>query len=234
MDITRRDFLKTVAAASFVPVVSGTSPASAWMVNRRNMWSPDRTSDEMLVRCDRLLAADPNNVLALVHRGQIPCIYIDPKLAWADLTKAISLEPVNPCCFYIRGVCFDNAQDLQNAISLLSMGGDVTGEAICSSSPDYYIWRGTEANELHYKSLRELGYAHQEHGRFHEAIATFKKAAQFEVISPENLETWANASFNVGSYCLAIVEYDRLIAIEPKAEFIRRRQECWAAIRRYQ
>jgi hypothetical protein len=132
----------------------------------------------------------------------------------------------------MRGVCFDRADNLRHAVHILSMSGDVTGRAICSSSPDYYQWRhGTEAGEILYMAHRDLGYAEAEHCRFDEAVAAFEKAGRFEVISTENLEMWAESSFAVGTYTRALVEFDRLIAIQPRAEFIRRRDECWAAIK---
>lgn len=121
---------------------------------------------------------------------------------------------------------------MKKAISLLSVSGDTTGTAICCSTPDYYRWRhGTEAGELLYMSHRELGGVLEEQQKYAEAIAAYKMAAEFEIISPEDLETWAEASFAVGS-CRALVEFDRLIAIEPRAELLRRREECWAVIRR--
>jgi hypothetical protein len=124
--MNRRSFLKTVAAAAVLPV-AGSSPATTWAVNRRNMWPHDPTSEETLLRCNRLLAVNENDTLALVHRGSIPVIYFDQMQAWADLSRAISLEPLNPCCWYIRGTCFDRADDLRHAISLFSKGGDIIG-----------------------------------------------------------------------------------------------------------
>jgi hypothetical protein len=91
------------------------------------MWAPDLTSDQTFRRCNRLLAVNEYDALALVHRGSIPVIYFDPMHAWADLSRAISLEPLNPCVWYIRGTCFDRADDLCQAISLLSKGGDIIG-----------------------------------------------------------------------------------------------------------
>ena len=146
MAANRRDFLKAVAAAAVLPVSSGT-PATTWAVSRRNMWAPDRTSAETLARCNRLLGVDKNDTLALVHRGSIPVIYFDQIQAWADLSRAISLELANPCCWYIRGTCFDRASDLLHAISLLSKCETIAGMA---------TWTGTDDAELFYMAQREL------------------------------------------------------------------------------
>src|SRR5688572_25157424 len=122
MGVNRRDFLKAVAASAVLPLASGTNPATIWAVSRATMWPHDLTSDETVNRCDRLLAANPDDVLTLVHRGSVPAIYLDPKQASTDLSRAISLEPQNPCVWYVRGVCFDRAEDLRHAIRLLSKG----------------------------------------------------------------------------------------------------------------
>lgn len=231
MDITRRDFMKAVAVGAVLPVAGESRRALAWTVNRRNMWSPDRTSAETLARCDKIIAADPNDVLALVHRGQISAIYYDSKLAWNDLTKAVSLEGANPAVRYIRGTCGDVVGDLQQAIGLLTMSSNIDGMAMCSSQPDLYEWRGTDTGDLLYMSHRELGFVLEEQGQFADSIATYRKASAFEAISQDDLKTWAESSFDVGIFCRAIVEYDRLIAIEPRDEFVRQREECWARIR---
>lgn len=224
MDVTRRDFLRSVAAAAFVPMSASRSPAFA--VNRKNMWSPERTSDETLARCNRLLANNPDDVLALVHRGQTCSIYFDSKLAWVDLTKAISLEGANPAVRYIRGTCCDVAEDLRQGIHFLTANGDIDGRAICTSQPDIYKWQGTDDGELLFMSYRELGFVLEEQGTFADSIAAYHRAYAFEVISPHDLKTWAESSFDVGIFCRAVVEYDRLIAIEPRDEFVRRREEC--------
>lgn len=225
MDMNRREFLKAVAVVAALPEAGGISPASTWTVNRKNMWGPDRTSEEALTRCNRILVADPNNVLALVHRGSVPEIYTDKAQAWGDLTRATALEPGNPCIYYLRRVCFDKVDDLRHASVLLETGNP-SGKAICSSAPDYYKWDGTEESELFYLAQRELGFTLGQYRRFPESVAAYKKAASFEVISQENLEAWAESSFLVETYSRAFVEYDRLIVIEPKCEYIRRREEC--------
>lgn len=225
MNISRRDFVKAVAAAAVLPAVGSSSPASASAVNRRNMWSPDRTSDETLRRCNGILAADPNNVLALVHRGQVPVIYTDQEQAWKDLSRAIYIEPTNPCVHYIRGVCFDNSQDLQNAIALLSRIGDIDGKAICTGQPDIYHWTtGTDDGELFYMSHRELGFVLEQGGRYDEALAAFEVVASFQVISQADLERWTSPQ--VGRWCESVVGYKRLIEIEPRPEYFQRLEEC--------
>src|SRR5438270_721722 len=103
MSLTRRDFMKAVAVGAVLPAVGASSPASAWAVNRRNMWPHDLTSAETLSRCDKILAIYPNDVLAHVHRGSIPLV-IERQQAWTDLTRAISLESANPCVYYMRGI----------------------------------------------------------------------------------------------------------------------------------
>jgi hypothetical protein len=120
MRINRRDFVKSIAV---VPLVGTNSPVPTWAVTRGTMWSPDRTAAETLSRCNRHLAANPDDVLALAHRGQVSSIYYEPTLGWADLSRAISLEP-SPCCFYLRGVCFDVVADLRHAVWLLSQMDD--------------------------------------------------------------------------------------------------------------
>ncbi len=125
MDLTRRDFVKTVAAA-VVPSLSEGSTATTWVVNRGNMWPPDADDMRTLARCNRLLAVNENDALSLVHRGSIP-ILVERQQAWADLTRAIRLEPANPCVWYIRGTCFNRVDDLRHAASLLSKRGDIIG-----------------------------------------------------------------------------------------------------------
>lgn len=221
--MNRRSFLKTVAAAAVVPVAS-ISPA--FTVNRRNMWSPDATSEETLVRCNRILAANPDDVLALIHRGQVPAIYTDPKQAWADHSRAISLEPTNPCCWYIRGVCFDVITDLQHAIGLLSKGDEICGKALCSEQPDLYCWTGTEDGELFFMANRELGSASEGQGHMNEALAAFEWAWSFQVITQADLERWSESDMQVGRWCEAVIGYRSLIEIEPKAEYRLRLEEC--------
>jgi hypothetical protein len=141
--MTRRDFVKMVAATAVVPSVSEGDPATTWVVNRSNMWPPDADDMKTLARCNRFLAVDENDTLALVHRGSIPLL-IERQQAWADLSRAISLEPANPCCWYVRGTCFELASDLREAISLLSK----SGLANLTSTDDA---------ELYFMAHRELG-----------------------------------------------------------------------------
>jgi hypothetical protein len=112
------------------------------------MWSPDCDDTKTLVRCDRLLAVNENDTLALIHRGSIP-ILVERQQAWVDLTKAISLEPANPCVWYVRGTCFERASDLRRAISLLSKSGMSEGMA---------NWTSTDDAELYFMAHRELGF----------------------------------------------------------------------------
>lgn len=147
MNLTRREFMAVVAAAAAVPSLSEGNPATTWVVNRSNMWPPDADDMRTLARCNRLLAANENDILALVHRGTIPLL-IERKQAWADLTKAVSLEPGNPCVWYVRGTCFDRASDLRQAISLLSKIGRSDGVA---------NWTSTDDAEIYFMAHRELG-----------------------------------------------------------------------------
>lgn len=147
MKMTRRDFVKMVAATAVVPSLSEGSPATTWVVNRSNMWPPDADDMRTLARCNRLLASNENHTLALVHRGTIP-ILVERHQAWADLAKAVSLEPANPCVWYVRGTCFDRACDLRHAISLLSKSG--MSECVAN-------WTSTDHAELCFMAHRELG-----------------------------------------------------------------------------
>lgn len=229
MKLNRRQFVKAVIATTFLPAAE-VSSSPAFTVDRSNMWTPDTTSEETISRCNKILAVDPNNVLALIHRGQIPAIYTDSKQAWTDLTRAIALEPTNPCCRYIRGVCFDNAEDLQHAASLLSKNGDIGGKAICTSQPDIYEWRGSDDSELLYMAYRELGSV-QEESRIDEALVAFERAASFQVISQTDLERWTESDTQVGRICEAVANYRRLIAIQPKASYHRSLEECLRWVR---
>lgn len=226
MKMTRRDFVKAVASAVLVPVAGGTGPATTWAVNRRNMWSPDCTSDGTLNRCNRLLVSNPDDVLALIHRGQVPSVYTDAKQAWADLSRAIELEFANPCCWYIRGVCFHVAADLKYAILLLSKSGDIDGKATCTSVPDLYHFHGTDDGELLYLSYRELGSVLEGQGRIEEALAAFERAASFRVIAQADLQRWCEADMQAGRLCEAVIGYRMLIGIENKAEYRHRLQEA--------
>lgn len=147
MNMTRRDFVKMVAAAAVVPSLSEGDPATTWVVNRSNMWPPDADDMRTLARCNRLLAFNENHTLALVHRGTIP-ILVERQQAWADLSKAVNLEPANPCVWYIRGTCFERVNDLRHAISLLSKCRTIDGVA---------TWASTDDAELHFMAHRELG-----------------------------------------------------------------------------
>jgi hypothetical protein len=83
-----------------------------------------------------------------------------------------------------------------------------------------------------YLSLRELGFAEEQAGRFGAAISAYTDAAAFEVISSNGLWTWAESSFAVGSNCRALVAFEKLIdTTGPRSEFVRRQNECWAAMK---
>lgn len=222
--MNRRDFLKTVAATAVLPVV-GDSPATTWAVDRGNMWAPDATSEETLARCDRLLAADDNCILALCHRGQVSSFVRAKALAEADLMRAIGLE-ASPALFYIRGVTLDRTEDLRHAINLLTAGGDIGGTAICTSQPDIYKWTGTDDGELLYLSYRELGSAEEGQGHVDEALVAFERAASFRVISQPDLERWCEGCTKVGRWCEAVVSYKRLIGMQAKPEYFKRLEEC--------
>lgn len=225
MDISRREFLKAVVVGAALPGVGASNPASAWTVNRRNMWPHDLTSAKTLTRCDKILAIDSDNVLARVHRGSVPEIYTDKTRAWDDLSRAVTLEQGNPCVHYVRGVAFDNAPDLQDAISLLSMGG-VTGKAICSSTPDIYSWDGDDRSELYFLAHRELGSVFESAGRYDEALAAFEVVASYQIISQPHLERWTQGSPKVGRFAEGLLGYRTLIEMEPKADYIKGLEEC--------
>lgn len=224
MDVTWREFLKAVVAAAVVLMVRGTSPA--FTVNRRNMWPHEVTSAETLARCDRILAANPSDVLALCHRGQVSPFVRAGELAEADLTRAVRLEPDNPALYYVRGVTLNRAADLHYAIGLLMAGGDIGSKAFCTSEPDIYHWTGTDDAELFYMAHRELGSVLEEEGLVDEALAAFECAVSFQVISQADLEKWCESDMQVGRWCEAVIGYRRLIEIEPKAEYHRRLGEC--------
>lgn len=95
MNMTRRDFVKAVAAAAVVPSMSKGSPATTWAVNRGNMWPPDADDMRTLARCNRLLAVNENDALSLVHRGTIP-ILVERRQAWADLRDCFKTV-AKPC-----------------------------------------------------------------------------------------------------------------------------------------
>jgi hypothetical protein len=232
--MTRRDFVKAVALTAVMPVAD-TSPALAWAVSRASMWAPDADSTITLARCNRLLATNPDDVLSLVHRGQLPSIYLDPKQAWTDLTRAITLEP-SPCCFYLRGTCFNVVADLRHAVSLLSMSGDIDGRAICTSQPDIYKWHGSDDGELYYMAQRELGSILEEKGRIGAALVAFERAASFRVIAQADLERWCEADIQVGRVCEAVIGYRSLTEVENRAEYRRRLQEAesWLRVPRHE
>jgi tetratricopeptide (TPR) repeat protein len=227
--ITRRQFMQAVAAAA---VLSGSGTShTAWAVNRANMWPHDSSSADTLARCNRLLATDPDDVLALCHRGQVSAFVRAEALGEADLSKAICLEPNNPALYYIRGVTLNRAADLRYAIGLLSVGGDSTGKAICGSTPDYYCWHGNDQNELLFIAYLAIGSVLEEEGRKAEALIAFERAASFRVISQADLERWCESDMQVGRWCEAVIGYRRLIEIEPKAEYRRRLDECRRRLR---
>ncbi len=224
MDVSRRDFLKAVAVGAALPAVGASNTASTWTVNRTNMWPHDLTSAETMVRCDKILAIDGDNVLARVHRGSVPEIYTDKARAWADLSRAVFLENTNPAVYYMRGVCFDRADDLMHAILLLTAGGDIGGKAICSSTPDTYIWDGD--GELFYMAHRELGFVLEQEGRYDEALAAFEVVASYQIISQPDLERWTQGSPKVGRFAEGLLGYRTLIEMEPRAEYYRGLEEC--------
>lgn len=227
MDLTRREFVKAVAAA-VVPVASGSSPA--FTVHRSNMWAPDADSTRTLTRCDRVLMKNPDDVLALCHRGQVSPFLRPKALAEVDLNRAVSLEP-SPAMCYIRGVVLERADNLEHAILLLTRYTDIGGKAICTSQPDIYHWHGSDDGELLYLSFRELGSVLEGQGRIEEAPAAFERAASFRVISQADLERWCEADMQVGRLCEAVIGYTKLVEIEDKAEYRQRLVECQRCLR---
>lgn len=224
MNRTRRQFLKVVAAAAILPAAG--SSGRAFTVNQRNMWPHELTSAETLARCDRVLAANPHDVLCLCHRGQVSPFVRVETLAEADLTRVICLEPDNPALYYVRGVTLNRAADLMHAIGLLKAGGDIGGTAFCTSEPDIYRWRGADDGQLFYKAHRELGSILEEAGRFDEALAAFQRAASFRVISQADLERWSESDMQVGRLAEAYIGYKTLSEIEPKVEYRQCLEEC--------
>lgn len=222
MDLSRRQFMKALAAV--LPAVGNNSPART--VTRRNMWPNDLTSHETLARCDRLLAANLSDVLALCHRGQVSPFVRAEALAEADLTRAVRLEPDNPALYYVRGVTLNRAADLYHAIGLLKAGGDISGKAICTSEPDIYEWHGTDNGELLYMAHRELGSVLEDDGRIDEALVAFEVVASFQVISQADLEKWCESDMQVGRWCEAYIDFRRLIVKDDKAEYRQRLEGC--------
>ncbi len=225
MNLTRRDFVKAIAAAAVVPSLSEGSTASIWTVNRGNMWAFDGDDTKTLARCDRTLAANPDDVLALCHRGQVSCFVRSKTLAEVDLNRAVSLE-ASPAMHYIRGVILESATDLDQAITLLTAGGDIDGKAVCTNQPDIYKWHGTDQGELLYMAQRELGGVLEEAGCIDEALVAFERAASFRVIFLADLERWTESSTQVGRWCEAVIGYRRLIEIQPRPDYFKRREEC--------
>jgi len=224
VDLTRRQFMKAVAAAAVLPAAG--SKVTAFTVTRSNMWAYDRTSEETLARCDRILAANPNDVLARCHRGQVSPFVKAEALGEADLTRAIWLEPDNPALYYVRGVTLNRALDLQYAIGLLLKGGDIEGKALCTSQPDIQVWDGDDRSELFYMAHRELGSILEQEGRCDEAIAAFEVVASFQVITQADLERWTESSIQVGRWCESVVGIRRLIEMQPRPAYFKRLEEC--------
>lgn len=224
MEINRRDFFKTVAAAVVLPVVGG-NPAPNWAVDRRNMWAHDLTSEETLVRCDRILATNPDDVLALCHRGQVSPFVRAKHHADADLTRAISLE-TSPALLYIRGVTFDRSSDLQHAINMLTAVGEISGKALCTSIPDIYDWSGNGNGELLYLTYRELGSVLEDQGQHDKALGAFNVVASFQSISQADLERWTISDMQMGRLCEGVVGCRRLIQMDQKADYFEWLDEC--------
>ncbi len=223
MNMTRREFVKAVAAASLLPVVSG-SPS--FTVHRKNMFPHDATSAETLDRCNNLLATDSTCPLALCHRGQVSPFVRAEALAEADLTKAIRLEPDNLALYYVRGVTLNRAENLRHAIGLLTAGGDIDGMAICDSTPDSYCWHGTDQGELLYMTFRDLGGVLEGEGRIDEALVAFQLASSFRAISQADLERWCEADMQVGRLCEVVIGYRSLLVIEKKGQYRRGLEEA--------
>jgi len=190
------------------------------------MWPHDPTSAETQARCDRILAANPSDVLALVHRGQVSPLLRAEALAEADLNRAIDLEPRNPALYYIRGVTLNRASDLEEAIGLLLKGGEIGGKAICTSEPDIVRWEGSDDAELLYMAFRGLGGVLEEQGRIDEALVAFERAASFQVIAQADLERWTESEMQVGRLSEAVVGWQKLIQVEARANYHRRLEEC--------
>ena len=145
---------------------------------------------------NKVLAIDPNNVEALISRGDAFAQLGDNGRAMADLDRAVELAPNQPLVLLTRGQVESRRNDLTGAIR--------DYEAALKIDP-----RNADA-------LVNLAAIYSLQGKTEDAIRDLDQAIAIEPRNPLAYYNRGYAHFALRHYDKAIADYSRAIELEPK------------------
>ncbi len=144
---------------------------------------------------DKVLALQPDNVDALISRGNAYSQIGDNGRALADLDRAIQLAPDNPQAYVIRGLANNRRGQKQLAMQ--------DYEAALKIAPRYP------------QALANRAALLSEEGRYDQAIADLDESIKADSDNPVAYYNRGYARFARHQYDEALADYDRAIKLEP-------------------
>ncbi|MBC3941266.1 tetratricopeptide repeat protein [Sphingomonas albertensis] len=139
--------------------------------DRCHDWKNERTPQEEIAACDRLLAdhAEDDRSGVIASRGSAYYRAGDYRRAGVDYTNAIRLDPKDSSSHYNLGLVHEQIGDRRRAFT------------------DYSAALGIDPENV--EALQNRGFIHLDSGRFDQAIADFTEA---DKLQPTNVFTLAN------------------------------------------
>lgn len=144
---------------------------------------------------DKVLALQPDNVDALISRGNAYSQIGDNGRALADLDRAIQLAPDNPQAYVIRGLANNRRGQKQLAMQ--------DYEAALKIAPRYP------------QALANRAALLSEEGRYDQAIADLDESIKADSDNPVAYYNRGYARFARHQYDEALADYDKAIKLEP-------------------
>jgi tetratricopeptide (TPR) repeat protein len=155
-----------------------------------------RAYDRAIADFDRVLALEPDNVEALVSRGDAFSLLGDPGRAMADLNRAVALAPGNATVLVARG-------------QVESRRGNLAG-----AMRDYEA--ALKADPRNAGAMIDLAAIHSMQGRPKPAIELLDRAIAIDDRNPLAFYNRGYAEFALKQYDKAIADYSTAIELDPR------------------